>query len=238
MTKEEISAKQKVYREANKEKKAEYNKAYNKANKDKINANAKKYNEANKDKISAKNKAYNKANKDKRNANAKKYNEANKDKNKVYMKAWRDANKVYMKVYREANKEEIKSRNKVRLKTDPIFKLKKTLRSNVSVSFKRRGFKKNSRTFDVLGCDYNTFIKHIEDKFTDGMTLENQGEWHLDHQIPLALAKTESEVIELCHYTNYQPLWAKDNLEKNAQVRLENISFTNKLRYIKFLNRI
>ncbi len=46
------------------------------------------------------------------------------------------------------------------------------------------------------------------------MTWENHGEWHIDHIIPISWGKTESEVIELNHYTNFQPLWAKDNLSK------------------------
>jgi hypothetical protein len=125
-----------------------------------------------------------------------------------------------------------------RSKTDVLFKFKASLRCNILSSFKRRGFKKGGRTFDVLGCDYDIFIKHITDKFTEGMTLENHGEWHLDHQIPLKYAETEDEVVELCHYTNYQPLWAKDNLGKSSKVNLKNISFTNKVKYIKFLNRI
>ena len=50
------------------------------------------------------------------------------------------------------------------------------------------------------------------------MTLENHGEWHLDHIIPLAIAKTEEEIIKLNHYTNFQPLWAIDNLKKGAKI--------------------
>jgi hypothetical protein len=239
MTKEEKKEKRKVYNrkhyEDNKEKKLDRQKAYNEANKDKINARYKVYYQNNKDKINAKNKAYNEANKDKMKeyykSYASKYYEDNKDK-------INETRKIYRKVNADKINERFRAYRKNRKEAEPLWKFELGIRSNIGSSFKRKGFKKKSKTFDILGCDYNSFVKHISDKFTDGMTLENQGEWHLDHQIPLALAETEEEVLELCHYTNYQPLWAKDNLEKHTQVRLENISFTNKLRYIKFLNRL
>lgn len=49
--------------------------------------------------------------------------------------------------------------------------------------------------------------------------MENHGEyngelnygWDLYHIIPLASAKTEEEIYELFHYTNYQPLCSKIN---------------------------
>ena len=37
---------------------------------------------------------------------------------------------------------------------------------------------------------------------------------HIDHIIPLSVAKTEKDVMKLCHYTNLQLLKAKDNLHK------------------------
>lgn len=46
------------------------------------------------------------------------------------------------------------------------------------------------------------------------MCWENHGEWHLDHIIPISYAKTEKEILDLNHYTNYQPLWKLDNLTK------------------------
>jgi hypothetical protein len=46
------------------------------------------------------------------------------------------------------------------------------------------------------------------------LSWENHGEWHLDHIKPISLAKDESEVIALNHYTNFQPMWAIDNLKK------------------------
>lgn len=48
------------------------------------------------------------------------------------------------------------------------------------------------------------------------MTWENHGEWHLDHIKPLAMASTEQEIMEFCHYSNYQPLWAFDNQSKGS----------------------
>jgi hypothetical protein len=51
------------------------------------------------------------------------------------------------------------------------------------------------------------------------MCWENHGQfgWHIDHKIPLNSAKTEDEIYKLCHYTNLQPLWWKDNLEKRKK---------------------
>jgi hypothetical protein len=46
------------------------------------------------------------------------------------------------------------------------------------------------------------------------MTWENRSEWHLDHKIPISWAKSEEMVYKLNHYTNFQPLWAKDNISK------------------------
>lgn len=60
-----IAARQKAYREANKDKIATWQKAYYEANKDKIAARRKAYRAANKDKIAAWQKAYRETNKDK-----------------------------------------------------------------------------------------------------------------------------------------------------------------------------
>ena len=50
------------------------------------------------------------------------------------------------------------------------------------------------------------------------MSWENRQEWHLDHIYPVSLAKSEEELIRLNHYTNFQPLWAKDNLQKGNKI--------------------
>ena len=42
--------------------------------------------------------------------------------------------------------------------------------------------------------------------------------WHIDHIRPLSAAVNEKELIELCHYINLQPLWAKDNISKGGTI--------------------
>jgi hypothetical protein len=72
----------------------------------------------------------------------------------------------------------------------------------------------------LVGCRLEVLIEHLESKFLYGMSWENYGKdgWHIDHKIPLSSAKTDREIYELCHYTNLQPLWAKDNLKKSNKI--------------------
>jgi len=73
---------------------------------------------------------------------------------------------------------------------------------------------------DLLGCTIPEFRQYIMQQFITGMTWENQGLWHLDHKQPCAawdLTKPD-EQASCFHYSNHQPLWAKDNLSKGAKL--------------------
>lgn len=76
------------------------------------------------------------------------------------------------------------------------------------------GYRKSSKTFDLLGCSFELLKEYIEQQFKDGMSWENHGKWHIHHKILLSWAKNEEELKELCKYTNLQPLWTEDNLSK------------------------
>jgi hypothetical protein len=67
----------------------------------------------------------------------------------------------------------------------------------------------------ILGCTIQEFKLHIESQFKDGMSWDNRGEWHIDHIMPLSMAKTEDELVRLNHYKNLRPLWAHENLSKS-----------------------
>lgn len=102
--------------------------------------------------------------------------------------------------------------------TNPQYRLLVLVRSRIYTALK--GKMKTQKTKDLLGCTVDEFRKHIESLFQDGMTWENQGKWHIDHIIPcnsFDLSKAE-EQAKCFHYTNTQPLWARDNLEKSCKI--------------------
>lgn len=164
-------------------------------------------------------------NKDKIAQQRKKYKETHRDIVNVGKKRYRENHKDYFKNYYQENKEYLNQqalkRWHNRCKKDPMFKLKGDIRTMIRLSVKNRtnySFIKTKSTEEILGCSIDEFIEYLQNKFEDGMTLENHGLWHIDHVIPLSTAKNEEDVYKLCHYTNLQPLWAEDNLKKSNKI--------------------
>jgi len=108
---------------------------------------------------------------------------------------------------------------KFKFKNDPLFALKKRLRTLIRGSFRKSGYTNfKARTEEIVGISFNEFKVYMESKFVNGMNWENRSEWHIDHIIPLSTAKSEQELIALSHYTNLQPLWVIDNLKKGNKI--------------------
>lgn len=105
------------------------------------------------------------------------------------------------------------------------FRTKKRLRGRVYVALKR-GVKSHG-TMKLLGCDIETFKKHFQSLFTEGMTWEKymKGEIVIDHKRPCAsFDLTKEEDQRACfHYTNMQPLWELDNLKKGAKYERDRV---------------
>ena len=104
--------------------------------------------------------------------------------------------------------------------------MKYNLKNLIKISIKKQGFSKNSRTHNILGCSFEEFKIYIENQFEHWMDWSNNGintgnyneNWQYDHIIPISSAKTEEEVIKLNHYTNFQPLCARKNIEKGKKL--------------------
>lgn len=110
------------------------------------------------------------------------------------------------------------SRQKERLKTDPMYRAIRRLRCRLYDALKCHEWVKHSHFREYIGCTLPELKAHFESLFIEDMSWENMGEWHIDHKIPLITAKTEVDLYKLCHYTNLQPLWALDNLRKASKL--------------------
>lgn len=169
-------------------------------------------------------KKYRENNKERRSKTLKDYYDNNTEKELLRFKKYREENKEKraetVKKSNLKHKDKIRQREKNRLQTDPVYKLKKTVRERVSAFLRSKNMTKNHPTFELVGCTPQQLKEHLEKQFREGMTWENHGKygWHIDHIIPLSSATTEEELYKLCHFTNLQPLWAEENLSKGNRI--------------------
>lgn len=126
------------------------------------------------------------------------------------------------KLYRIKNKDIIREKKKLKKKNNPLFKMAACLRNRMyHAIIKGSGFK-IGLSQELLGCDWQTVKEWLESQFVDGMSWDNHGVdgWHIDHKIPCSFfdMTNEYEQKQCFHYTNLQPLWAKDNIIKADKI--------------------
>jgi hypothetical protein len=101
----------------------------------------------------------------------------------------------------------------------PEVKLVALLRLRLYEALKRNVVRKTNNAITLLGCTVEEARKHIESLWQPGMSWENYTNegWHVDHIIPCrSFDLTDPAQQKKCfHYTNLQPLWAKENHSKN-----------------------
>jgi hypothetical protein len=160
----------------------------------------------------------------------KKYAEKNKEKLIDYHKNWSKENRKKLREYhskwREENREQVNETTRLwylnRRRTDPSFRLKCNTRTALWTCLKERSVAKYRSTFDLLGYSIEDLMQHLEKLFTEGMSWDNYGEWHVDHKIPMASYQFESTddigFKECWKLDNLQPLWGSDNLSKGAKL--------------------
>ena len=71
----------------------------------------------------------------------------------------------------------------------------------------------------LVGYTIDDLRLHLESQFTNGMTWENYGEWHIDHIRPISdfnFTTPDDPEFKVCwSLWNLQPLWASDNIRKH-----------------------
>jgi len=170
---------------------------------------------------------------------SRKWSKENPDRSRAIKKRWRDRHRdqcrEYSRKYYLKNRDRIRLRNqdwirrnpdfwarnarRRRSENDSIFKMTLSLRRRFNRAM--RGKSKSESVLKLIGCSVEDFWIYLESKFETGMTRQNYGTvWHVDHIIPCAIFDlTKPEHQRRCfHFSNLQPLFAKDNLTKNSKV--------------------
>lgn len=208
--KEKLIKKQKEYYKINKEKRHEYNKEYYIKKRSEILEQKKEYSNKNSTEISK------------------------------YQKKWRINNKIqikkYQKNYRSNNKIKYSVYSKERFRSNPLFRLSHNIRTLIRVTLKKKGVVKFTKTIDILCCSFKQLQEHLIQSAIRNYGIYDPNEnYHIDHIIPISLARTEEEVIALNHYTNLQYLKVCDNLVKSNNIIIDGCIIDNEAQKILIL---
>lgn len=174
---------------------------------------------------------------------ARKANPEATEKHRVYCKKW---NRKYPEKHRAHNKRSAtkhpetakkwskKHPDKIRLyQKRSVQKARSTARGHLNHRMSYmiwnalRGRKKGCRWESWVGYTVQDLKAHLESKFTEGMSWDIfvQGKIHLDHVIAKSRFHYKSPSdpeFKICWgLSNLQPLWAEDNLKKNAKTAKE-----------------
>jgi len=160
----------------------------------------------------------------------------NSDKCNLYARRWRKKNpEKARELYRKcsstpkaretskiwwANNIERRREYDRKRRLSPSYRINDAMSGSIREALKRE--KGNSHWCDLVGYTLNDLKKHLEPLFTEGMTWNNYGKWHIDHIIPKSVfnfTKPEHDDFKRCwDLSNLQPLWAKENLSKHAKL--------------------
>jgi hypothetical protein len=217
----------------------EHSKKYYQEHKEEDKKRCAEYRKKNIDLCKAKDREYHYRNREKRIKQANEYYHNNREIFSEYSKAYRAKNhdaitqkkKKYCEInivkireknkkWRSENKDKIRNIMKRNYYNNIRYRISLVLRKRIIIAIKSSNGIKSSKSENLLGCSFEQARLYLESKFQPGMTWENHGikGWHIDHIRPCAsFDLTDPEQQKECfHYTNLQPLWAKDNMRKNS----------------------
>ena len=158
-------------------------------------------------------------------------------KNKEYYLTNKDGIITKNKEYYKNNKKHLNAKNweriKIKLATDPIFRLNRRMSNAVTKALKRKNTSKGGISYlDLVDFTLEDLVAHLEKQFTEGMNWDNYDEWHIDHIKPKSTFDYETpndlSFKECWSLSNFQPLWGKDNLSKGKKSMEDWLIYKNK----------
>lgn len=217
----------KGYHEANREIILSKAKLYRDKNRKELNEKANEYYNENKEIILPKQREYHRENKEARNKVSKQYQEKNKERLKLKSKEWREKNaekiKADKKEYYEENKYKILKRGgqnkKLRLQSDPQYKLKENMSTLFRNSLRFAGIRKQGAAFAYTGISWDSYIDHLKADPLWSEYVNRTQKLSVDHIIPCALfdQSDPDEIAKCWNPRNLRLLPSTENIVKSKK---------------------
>lgn len=164
--------------------------------------NMRKWTEKNKEKISARSREWSKDNRERQTENVLRWRQNNLERS-------REIDLIAARKRRQA--------------LSPQERIVDRIHHSIATLLRRgiRNGKSGLRTFEILGYSVGDLMNHLGAQFTEGMSWDNYGEWHIDHKRPRVsfdISSIEDSSLKACWgLNNLQPLWAADNHSKGSK---------------------
>jgi hypothetical protein len=169
--------------------------------------------------LKEKQKIYNSKTKEQGNARKRKYVINNPEKRLEQSRNYYHRHKKEIKKRNDA-KREINNRKRVEyINSNQQAKLAHNYRTLIWKSLKTKS--NGGRLQELLGCNIDYFVIHLESLWELGMSWDNYGigemKWNVDHIIVLDDfdLTNYSQAKRAFHYTNTQPMWSSQNCSKS-----------------------
>ena len=147
--------------------------------------------------------------------NHKIWSEKNREYLTEYHKKWRTEN---VDKWRKTKRDYERNRKA----SDPLYKLISNFRTAIYTVLKENNITKFGHYFDILQYTPEELINHLEKQFTEGMTWENYGIWHVDHKLPITSFNIQEigdgEFMKCWSLENLQPMWGDENIKKSNKI--------------------
>ena len=194
-----------------KARKREYDKKYRETHREQIKASHKAWRDKNADHV-----------KEKAKENYLKNPQAHKARVDKYKASHSEQVKESRHRYKIENRQKCTDYQRQKRQSDPVYRFRSSFIHLMSLYRKKAGYTGSKGTWEMVGCDFDSFLLHIQSQFDEGMTMQNYGHrdgcWNIDHIVPMCTSKTDDDFERLNHYTNLRPMWASDNYKRPRKV--------------------
>jgi hypothetical protein len=182
---------------------------WRKNNKERNKENSQKWYQNNKEKSLEKGKEWRENNVDKIKENRKENKEKTKEYGKQYREKNREREQNKTKNWRNNNRDKLnKNQQRYRKSIQHIVAWRNILKGHLG----RIGKKKENNTIELLCYSPLELKVYIQSLFTEGMSWDNYGEWHVDHIKRVKDFDKETHPSIVNALTNLRPLWATSRI--------------------------